>query len=180
MRNFHLKILILFLIVTGFYSATNAQTPRFVKYPVMESGTLIYMPSEPTFDKSYSEDSSEVYTCQVDFGNAQYGAIIVKIKEALGSDTIAWEELLLSYMEFLSSSAFMLTNVMEPGYGHTLESHPAARGILMYGEDADKKQYAIKGWVDENFIAVLYVSSMEEMNYNFQNLYLNGFRFPEK
>ena len=50
----------------------------------------------------------------------------------------------------------------------------------MYGEDADKEQYAIKGWVDENFIAVLYVSSMEEMNYNFQNLYLNGFRFPEK
>ena len=180
MKYFNSKCLFVCLILIAVCSTINAQTPRFVKYPVLESEALIYMPAEPTFDKSYSEDSSEVYTCQVDFGNAQYGAIIVKIKEALGSDTIAWEELLLSYMEFLSSSAFMLTNVMEPGYGHTLESHPAARGILMYGEDTDKKQYAIKGWVDENFIAVLYVSSMEEMNYNFQNLYLNGFRFPEK
>ena len=173
----------IFFVILLFLFSTNtisAQTPRFQKYDINQTGAAIYLPGEPVFEKDYSEDSSELFTCQMDFADVTYGAIIVKFAEPLGSDTTVWEELLLSYMQFLNSSAFMLTNAVDPGYGRTLESHPSARGILIYGEDADKKQYAIKGWVDENFIAVLYVYSMEEMNYNIQSLFLNGFRFPEK
>ncbi len=50
----------------------------------------------------------------------------------------------------------------------------------MYGVDEDEYNYAIKGWVDGDMIAVLYVFSLEELNVNLQNLFLDGFRFPEK
>lgn len=160
-------------------SALSAQTPRFQKYPVMESGTYIYFPAEAVFEKSYSEDSSDVYTCEAEVGGINYGAIIVKFAGELNDEPSDWEALLSLYMEYLASSTFALTSQVDPGYGHTLESAPEAKGILMYGEDADVNQYAIKGWINKYVLAVLFVYSKEEMNINVQNLFLNGFRFSE-
>ena len=172
-------ILISFILTFGTLLST-AQTPRFVKYPIMETGASAYFPAEPTFDLSYSEDESEVYTAEVTHAEVVYGVVIVKFAENIGDDPEIWEELLMSYMTFLNESAFELTNVVDPGYGHNLESHPQAKGILEFGEDGDGLQYVIKGWVDQNMLAVMFVSSKEELNLNIRNLFLDGFRFPEE
>ena len=135
------------------------------------------MPAEPVFEQSFSEDESVVYTGEVEFDGVAYGAILVAVLEPIGDEPEEWEALLLSYMEFLNEEAFMLTSAADAGFGHTLESHAEARGILMYGEDGEI-EYAIKGWIDNEMLAVLYVGFSGDMNQNFQTTFLNGFRFP--
>lgn len=172
------RYLVIFFIGIFLPASLSAQVPRFSKYNVMESGASLYMPEEPLWELSYSEDSSEVYTTEVLYDSVLYGAIVVKFGESLGDDPEVWENVLVSYLEFLNSDAFGFTSVTDPGYGHTLESHPSAKGILEYGEDESGTQFAIKGWVDQNFLSVLYTGSIGEMNFNVQQIFLQGFRFP--
>lgn len=159
----------------------HAQVPRFVKYDIMDTGAKAYFPSDPGFELSYSEDNSKVFSSSVEFGGANYGIIMVELAEPLGeNEEEVWQELLLSYLDYLSSEVFQLSEVVPPGLGHKLESHPEAIGVLLYGETEEKLQYVIKGWTDRNIIAVMYISSENEIIYNVQEMYLNGFRFPEQ
>lgn len=176
-----MKRLNLFLSALGLLLITQvqAQTPRFAKYDVADTGAKIYMPAEPSFEKSLSEDGSEIFTSEVEFGGFHYIAIVVKLKESLGDDTKVQEGVLWSYMEYLNTNVLAMTSSVDPGYGHTLDSHPSAKGIIQYGEDAEGNQIASKGWVDANMIAFLCIYGKEEFNFNIQQMYLNGFRFPE-
>ncbi len=80
--------------------SASAQAPRFEIYQVMETGAALYLPGEPTFEVSYTDDSSAMYSCDVEAGDADYGAIIVDLKENLGDLSSDWEEVLVSYMEY--------------------------------------------------------------------------------
>jgi hypothetical protein len=170
-----ISFLVFFSLLAGI---SSAQAPRFTQYGVAETGAKVYFPMEPIFDMSLSEDQSEVYSAEVEFEGVVYGAIIVRLSESLPDDPAEWESLLLSYMDFLNESAFSLTDVVDPGLGHTLESHPEAKGALQFGEDADGNKFAVKGWADAHTVAVMYVKAQQEVNVNVQNLFLDGFRFP--
>ncbi|MEZ4827292.1 MAG: hypothetical protein R3C61_13590 [Bacteroidia bacterium] len=173
------QILVFLIVLLAGFSMLEGQVPRFAKYPVMASGASLYMPQEPEWQLSYSEDSSEVYTTEVSLDTVLFGAIVVKFAEDLGEDTLVWENLLMSYLEYLNSpSAFGFSNVTDPGYGHQLSSHPKARGILEYAEDEAGTQYSLKGWIDNQYLAILFLGYPREINYNIEQMYLGGFRFP--
>ena len=178
MKFFYVRLPFTYLLSFLCFPVLQSQTPRFAKYEVMNTGAAVYFPAEPVFELSYSEDESEVYTAEITQGENSYGTIIVNFAEELGENSGEWESLLFSYMEFLNKSAFELVSVVDPGYGHTMESHPEAKGILEFGEDANGLRYVIKGWIDKNMLAVMFVYSVEEMNINLRNLFLDGFRFP--
>lgn len=174
------KLQVFILLAFCFSIASVAQVPRFAKYPIMETGANIYIPAEPTWEKSGSEDGSDVYTTEVTFANVNYGAIVVKFAENIGTNKTDWDNLLTNYVEFLSKDVFGFTNSELPGRGHTLDSNPDAIGMITYGIDKNGVEFAVKAWIDSRMLAVLYVSSGSEVNYNVQQLFLNGFRFPEK
>ena len=177
MKNQKTLFLLLFLLVCSSLSAFS-QVPRFSKFDIKDTGAAIYMPSEPEIEVSYSEDNSIVYSAMVEHDNVGYSFIVVQLAETMEDNPEVWEGVLLAYMEFLNTEVFELTGIVDPGLGHTLDSHPRARGVIQYGEDADGIQYSFKGWADEKMLAVLYVMSEGEVNFNFQQLFLNGFRFP--
>lgn len=171
------QILALLLFTTTFLSA---QTPRFAKHPVKETGAFLYIPKEPTWEISYSEDSSKIYTTTVESGVTTYGAIIVQFPTEMAfANNDEKNGLLTSYMSFLNETAFQLTQTVDFGLGHTMESNPDAVGVIQYGETAEGMQYATKGWVDKKFLAVLFIAYTGDLNYNYQELFLNGFRFPD-
>ena len=153
---------------------------RFAKYPIEKSGASIYMPDEPTWELTFSEDSSEVYTGDVEIDTVNYGAIVIKFKEKFDENDEELQDLLTSYIDFIGSSVLELVEMVPVGYGHTLESNTSAIGAITYGVDADGYNYAIKGWIDNEFLAILMVISETEANFTMQELFLNGFRFPEK
>ncbi len=165
------------LILVSFSLTIFAQTPRFKKYNVAETPMQIYLPTEPKWDKSNSEDGSTVYIYDDLFGKINYSAIIVKLDPAV--DTKNPEGLLERYLVFLEDSVFSLDQKAGLGKGHTLENQPNVKGILQMGKSKDGKEYKILGWTDGKYIAVLATSSLEEMNYNIQELFLRGIRFPQ-
>ena len=168
-----LNIVVLFAAIPAFnfpvvaQSVNETKVPRFEKRSIAETGCFFYGPQDfPELEKSYSEDGSEVYSGEFMVGNHNFGVIMVKfIPEMTASSPEEMEALMESYMDFLAEQA----NV------------PNARGGIDYWEDAGAQQYAVKGWVDTRFLCVLYISGDTEYPvFNVQEIYLNGFRFPEE
>jgi hypothetical protein len=84
-----------------------------------------------------------------------------------------------SYVNYLNESVFKFSKKTDFGKGHTLENQPDVKGILEYAETEDGTKYTVKSWANQSMIAVMYVASKNEVNYNFQEIYFNGFRFKK-
>jgi hypothetical protein len=160
------------------FSGFSQIVPRFKKTEILNSGCSAYFPETPTnFEKSFSEDSSIVYTASVDFDNYTYGIIAVKFKTPFNISTTELEDLLVSYMDYIKT-AFDVTETLGYGKGHTNNSNANATGIIDTWLTKDKNTFCIKGWIDNNFIGFLYLKGTEEYpNINIKNIFLNGFVF---
>jgi len=160
-----------------------AQTdvPRLSKMPIGESGCSAYFPSGmPAFEASKSEDGADVYTSEMEVGEYRFGCIAVKFSEPFSdSSPEELEELLISYMDYLKEQ-FGITSSAGYGKGHLQEGLPDVRGVLDYWQDAEKTQFAIKGWVNQHYLGIMFVYGATEYPiFNVQQMYLDGFRFGE-
>lgn len=170
----YISFLVLFLGIVAF-----AQVPRFAKYDVAETGAQLYLPAAPIWEKSVSEDKSEVYLTSVIFGDVEYGLIAVKLAEEIVKGNANPEALMESYVNYLNDAVFQFSKKTDFGKGHTLENQPDVKGILEYGEIEDGTKYTVKSWANQSMIAVMYVASKNEVNVNFQEIYFKGFRFKK-
>lgn len=163
---------IIFILFAG---NSFSQTPGFTKLEIGTTGCTAYFPGEMNFELSYSDDSSEVFTGEISAGTMDFAIICVKFKVAIGDDQAANEELLIAYLDYLKQA---LGIVSSAGYGkgHTMEDHPSATGIIDYWEDAAQQEFRVKAWVDDRFLAVLYLKG--DNNSSICDVYLNSFRFP--
>ncbi len=157
----------------------NAQV-RFTKYPIGDSGCSAYFPAQPTIDVTYSEDSSVVYTTDITADSLSLGLICVKLSAgSVGTDRASNVALLKSYLDYLKG-VFGIVGAVGYGEGHTLDSHPAADGVIDYWTDGSGFEWKIKGWVDNNFITVMYIHTGESYPpLSIIDIYLDGFRFPD-
>lgn len=170
------KIIVALYLFLGV--AVFSQVPRFAKYPVAETGAQIYLPAQPTWEKSLSEDKSEIYLTSVVSGDAEYGAIVIKLNDEAAKNNENPEALMETYVKYLNDAVFKFSKKTDFGKGHTLENQPDVKGILEYAETEDGTKYTLKSWTNKSMIAVMYVASKKEVNYNFQEIYFKGFRFP--
>jgi hypothetical protein len=175
------RLSILFLMIALSAAAWSQSVPRFAKYDVAETGCKVYLPADPgAFEKSLSEDDSEVYTAETIHDDFNFAVIVVKFSEPIGKDTEVLNDMITSYLDFLQTQ-FGVTGSAGYGLGHTLESAPDAVGVIDYWEDADGLQYAIKSWCNGDFLSVMLLYGAGEYPiFNAQQMFLDGFRFPEE
>ena len=173
-----MKNSLIFLLLLSVTPSIAQEIPRFKKFPILETGAQAYFPSEPTWEVSISTDSSKIYVAEVIHDNHNYGVIFVDLKESLGEDSTAWEDMITNYLGFLNTEVFKFNEVTPVAFGHVLESYPIAVGGIEYGKDDNLSEFKVKAWADSRHIAVMYVGNVRDMNLNFQELFLNGFRFP--
>lgn len=179
-----MKTLAISLILSLFSGFSHAQDddftpPRFVKQPIENSGCYAYFPEdvEMVFDVSYSPDSAKMYTGDFLSGNFHYSIIVVKLNDLTMEDAAEKEEMLVSYLDYLQES-FSIVGAAGYGKGHTLESNPAAVGMIDYWEDEEGDQWSVKAWADESTMAVMFIYGPTEYpSYTAGQLFLNGFRF---
>jgi hypothetical protein len=153
--------------------------PRMQKVEISKTGCSLYMPGSPEFNISKSEDGSDVYIGEVEFDGFRYAVVCVKFAEAM-PEKEGRVDLLISYMNFLQGQ-FGITAAAGYGKGHTLESNPNADGVIDYWVDETENEWAVKGWIDGNYLAVLCLYGAEEHPYfSVQQMFLDGFRFPGK
>lgn len=173
------KYLLLTLFCAPFFLHAQ-EVPRLKKYPIRETGMAVYLPSEPdSFDLTFSEDKSEVYTTEITKGGWNYGVIAVKLAETLGLETSEEkEDFIITYLDFLKEQ-FEIKSSAGYGRGHTMEGYEQAAGVIDYWDDKDGNQYKVKSWTDGKVLAVLYIYGEEEYPWqSLMEMYLNGFRFP--
>jgi hypothetical protein len=171
----------LLLLFTALCTLAWSQTvPRFTKYDVGSTGCKVYLPADPgEFELTLSEDQSEVYTAEAVHNDFNFGVIVVKFSEPLMDDADEKTDMVTSYLDFLQEQ-FGITGAAGYGKGHTMESAPRAVGVIDYWEDNNGVQYAVKSWCDGDYLAVLLLYGAGEYPYyNAQEMFLNGFRFPE-
>jgi hypothetical protein len=179
-----LAILFLFFSIPLFsiaQSNNGTQLPRLTKMPIGQSGCSAYFPKGmPEFELSKSEDGSDVYTSEAEVEGFYFACITVKFLEPF-SDAAPQEleNLLISYLDFLQSQ-FSVTEAAGAGKGNTLESSPNARGVIDYWQDAEDTHYVVKGWVNPRALGIMLIYGLTDYpHYNLQQMYLDGFRFPE-
>ncbi len=157
--------------------------PRFARMEVPGCGCALYAPSGLAFDPpTKSEDGSDVWTGEAAVDRWHFGAVVVKFAVPMQASTEAapgddMEALLISYMDFLKTQ-LSITSAAGVGRGHTHAENPSARGVIDYWEDKDGDHWAVKGWVDADRLAVMFVYGPGDYPYlTAQQLYLDGFRF---
>lgn len=157
--------------------AEKPPVPRFEKQAIGACGCAVYAPPGLVVEApTKSQDGADVWTAVAHHGGYEFGVVAVKFAEPF-AEADPLEDLLVSYMDFLKSQ-LGITGAAGVGRGHTLESNPAAKGVIDYWTDAEGDSWAVKGWVDPKRLAVLYIAGKGEYPYfTAQQLYLDGFRF---
>lgn len=170
------------ILAMGALTLAAQNHPKLEKMPIGKSGCSGYFPKGmPAFDMSLSEDGSEVYSSEMEANGYVFGNITVKFKAPFQkSSNSNMEDVLEAYLEFLQKQ-FGVTGTAGLGRGHRMEGAPHALGMIDYWEDRDGLSYSVKGWIDPNFLSVMYIYGEGDYpSFNLQEMYLNGFRFPGK
>lgn len=157
----------------------QAQVPRFEKINIGSTGCAVYVPAPIVLDSSFSEDSSIVFSGEAPIDSFSFFVICVQFKDPIGNDKAANTDLLTTYMDFLQQS-FSITANAGYGKGHSLDSAPDATGVIDYWTDEFGLDWTVKGWINNGYLAVLGIYGRGQYPvYNVQDMFLNGFRFPE-
>lgn len=173
-------------LLFGFSGITNAvaqtsKVPRFGKIPVPNTNCFVYMPTNQTeqasFTLDYSEDSSKVYTADVEgVDSIHYAVIFIDLIET--ADSASQEAILISYLDILKEH-LEISSAAGYGKGHRSERNPKAIGVIDYWRDKSELNFEIKGWIDHKFIAIMLVYGKKDINFNVGQMFKNGVVFDE-
>jgi len=169
---------VIFLTTIFLISTHLSYSQGLKKYPIGNSECSFYNYCESKFTVSKSQDSSLVYTGECSRENITYGIICIKLLNPVDDLTMA-ENLVVSYLDFLKGN-FNITRAAGYGKGHRLNNNENTRGILDYWVDKDGDKWKIKAWTDGKYIGFLYAYGKSELPEAKVNLFLDGFRLPEK
>ncbi len=153
--------------------------PRFVKYPVGESGASVYFPESEdlVFDLSYSEDSSKIFTGDVPAGDFHYALILVQFEGFTFDTEEERDALLVSYLDHLQST-YSIVSSAGYGKGHRLARDESAEGIIDFWLDEDGDEWSVKAWVKPTGIAVMCIYGPESFpNPSVSEFFFNGITF---
>ncbi len=162
-------------------TSLTAQTPQFKNYSINHTGYSALFPANPgKAEVTLSDNELEVYSLEAEYASEHYGLVLVLLEDKfLNSDRQTLESLLISYMEFLKLSNDISSSI---GYikGQLHATNPMAIGIQDFWEDEHGLQWAVRGWVTHDALAVLYVHSDLPQNTNVPYEFLDGFAFKKK
>ncbi len=172
-----MRYTLLFWMLAAFTTGLFAQEGvKFQKVAIGNSGAYAYMPGpcDPAVLEK-SPDSSLVYTMNTVVDNFVFDVVLVKLNVYVAPQEV--EPLLESYLDFLKTP---LEIVSAAGYGkgHTLTTHPAAKGILDYWKDKDGNEVKVMGWADTQYIAVMIITGKTTPNLGVSDVFMKGIRFP--
>lgn len=162
------------------FSSVTAQTIQFKNYPINTTGYSVMFPANPgAAEVSLNNSELEEYTMEVSSNGKRYGMQLVLLgNNFVNSDKETLESLLVSYMQLLKLSYDVTSGI---GYIRN-QKHPSnadANGILDFWEDERGAQWAVKGWVDNTALVVLYVYTPNPDGMSVPYEFLDGFSFKK-
>ncbi len=177
-----MKRIILCLILSIAFFSNFAQCTRFAKYPIGDSETFAYFVGKPdSVEVSKMENGNIVYSTSNVCNNTTFGILVIKFANPISADKKTQQELLINYMN-VTKELCNITKSTGVGLGHTHPKNAEAQGIIDFCSDAKDNNFNLKAWINTRYAAILYISfsPQNELNFNIQQLFLNGFRFSGK
>lgn len=172
-------LLITFFSLSIVVSAQDSGT-RIKKFEIGESGCAVYLPAqEVKWDKSGSEDGSDVYTGEISYNGFNFFVIAVKFKDDFtGSSSDEVENLLISYLDYLKQQ-FKITGSAGYGKGHYVKGHDVSAGVIDYWKDDEGENWKIKGQITlTNLMVVGVYGAGDPEKEPTASLALDGLVFP--
>ncbi len=157
-----------------------AQTPQFKTYQVDNTGYFALFPANPGIaEVTMSDNELKAYSLEVEYASEHYGLVLILLEDKFAqSDRETLQNLLISYMEFMKMSYDISSSI---GYikGQVNITNPTAMGIQDFWEDQNGLQWAVRGWVTNEALAVLYVHSDLPQSTYVPYEFLDGFVFKK-
>lgn len=176
MKHTLLGIAALFLTISAQGQTRYMPPPPLNSYDI-GGGFKAQFPAEPA-DRgfNYTQDSSEIYTANVKYGNYHFDVVAIKTSQAIQDDEK--QDALVGYMDFLKT-LYKVDGTTGFEAKQTLPTHPSAKGTIDYWKDKDGNNLVTMGWVDTDYIAVLILWGPGYYPYtDTENNFLKGIRFP--
>ena len=173
------SIPIVFCFIAACTSAIAQDLP-LKNYSINHTGYSSLFPANPgKAEVSLSDNELEVYTSEVEYNEIRYGLAMVLLEDKfINSDKETLQSLLVSYMHFLKLSHDITSSI---GYvkGQKHPANSSATGIIDFWEDERGAQWAVKGWINNDVLAVLYVYSNRAQGMPVPDAFLDGFVFKK-
>jgi len=161
-------------------NSAGAQNQQLKSYPVDKTDYSALFPANPgKAEVSLSDNELEVFSLEVEFNADRYGLVMVLLQDKFtNSDKETLENLLISYMEFMKLANDITSSI---GYikGQVNASNTNATGIQDFWEDESGAQWAVRGWIDNNVLAVLFIHSTKPESLQVNYTFLDGFNFKK-
>jgi hypothetical protein len=149
---------------------------NFHKMEISSSSCSYDVPfSNIEFEKSFSEDSSVLWTNESKAGNYNFGIILVKFNEPV-FDEEDEADLIASYLDFLKSQ-FEVTASLGYNKNSVFKSDEMVKGISDTWT-IDGHPTLIQSWINNYFLVVMYIDG-ENVPAHTSESYFQGFKFAE-
>ncbi|HOX78955.1 MAG TPA: hypothetical protein PLW31_13065 [Bacteroidales bacterium] len=169
--------------IVAFLFPLNSFSQEWERYEIDISECSVVLPSEPEWYYEYSQDSSFVWSGEVQQGNMFFGVICIEFAVPFDTEEFDEYDLILiaeDYLDYLKDQ-FSITSFT--GYEHVswIDSETGGTGISDYWTDAEGDPWAVQCWIDPYNLAVLYIYSDPETDFSdYEEHFFNSFWFPEE
>lgn len=166
---------LIFLLATSF--AIRLNFPRTKNYLIGNTGcSALLLPDADGLDKTTTTSGDDLYFHESTEGEVTFGMICVQLKNEYELDEAG--EMLANYMDKLRGPFFILHHTgQQPCPDWNCET---SLTMVDYWQDADGRDWKIKGYTDGRTLAVLYVKNIAETEVKKQDLFLDSFHFGSR
>ena len=147
--------------------------PKIKNRIIGDTGCSALLAAEDELEFSPTQSGDHLYFHEFHDKNVSYGMICIEMKNE--SDLGEAEEMLRAYVDKLKGPLRILhsTGIDDEADWNT----EAAKTIVDYWQDYQKKDWKIKGYTNGKTIAVLYVKNIGQADVKKQDLFLDSFHF---
>jgi len=162
----------LFILLATSFVLRLSTSRKFKNYFIGDTGCSALMFTNQ-FKKSLTPSGDIFYFSEFTEKDVTYGIICIQLKQQY--EIAETSGMLANYINKLRAPYFILHNT---GLGQASDwNHVSSIALVDYWQDGDQQDWKVKGYANENTLAILYVKNIGHVEVKKQDLFLDGFHF---
>jgi hypothetical protein len=167
---------LIFLFATSFVLRI-ARPGKFRNYLIGESGcSALFLTNSNKLESVLTKTGDKLYAAEFKEHDVHYGIICINLNQVY--DKYESEALLQNYLNKLQQSFKISHNI---GIKQAVNWNcPESISYVDYWQDYEKRDWKIRGYINGEVMAILYVKNIGKADVKRQDLFLESFHFRRK
>jgi hypothetical protein len=163
--------LIMFLATSFVLRLTSPR--KYGYYTIGNTGCSALLLSNNDIDMTRTASGDQLYCTEFIDNKVTYGMICIILQQEYNMDEAV--ALLKNYINKLKGPFYILHNT---GLKNSIDwNSTASRAVVDYWQDANQRDWKLKGYTDGKVMTVLYVKNISDVTVEKQDLFLDSFHF---